>query len=67
MMLSSSHPFFDFDHPELDDYRLIEQSQDRDLFWQKKDYESNVVYSAEFKDLFEGMVAFNPKHRLSMR
>jgi serine/threonine protein kinase len=36
-----------------------------DIFWQahKEAEEGNDIYSAEFKDLFEKMMALNPNHR----
>jgi hypothetical protein len=39
-----------------------------DLFWQAhEEAEGEDLYSPEFKKLFEGMVAFNPKERLTMK
>ena len=68
-MVSCQHPFLE--GQKLNDYRLIEENQNFDKFWQKKAAENiknghDIKYSSNFKDLFEKMVAKDPKKRLTI-
>jgi serine/threonine protein kinase len=67
MMLTARPPFRSSKKEDVH-YKLIAGKR-YDLFWQSQamaEDDGNDIYSAEFKDLFEHMVAFNPKDRYTM-
>jgi len=64
-MLTQRPPFNAAD-PNDPHYKLIAGKR-ADLFWQAhEEAEGEDIYSEEFKNLFEGMLAFNPKERLTV-
>lgn len=67
MMLTARPPFMCA--KKEDPYYKLIVGKRLDLFWQAQaqaNEEEADIYSSEFKDLFEHMVAFNPKDRITM-
>lgn len=63
-VIMTQRPPFSSANPTDPHYRLLAANR-ADIFWQahKEAEEGNDIYSAEFKDLFEKMMALNPNHR----
>lgn len=65
VMMTQRPPFSQASHDDPH-YRLLIGKRG-DLFWSAhEEAEGEDIYSKEFKSLFEGMLAFNPKERLTM-
>jgi len=66
-VMVTQRPPFSQASPDDPHYRLLIGKR-ADLFWQAHaDAEGEDIYSSEFKNLFEGMLAFNPKERLTIK
>ena len=63
-VIMTQRPPFSSANPTDPHYRLLAANR-ADIFWQahKEAEEGNEIYSPEFKDLFEKMMALNPNHR----
>ena len=63
----TQRPPFETANPQNPHYRLIAANR-ADLFWQAhaEAEQGTDIYSPEFKDLFEKMMAFNPANRLTI-
>lgn len=63
-VIMTQRPPFSSANPSDPHYRLLAANR-ADIFWQahKEAEEGQDIYSAEFKDLFEKMMALNPNHR----
>lgn len=65
VMITQRPPFSQASHDDPH-YRLLIGKR-ADLFWSAhEEAEGEDIYSKEFKSLFEGMLAFNPKERFTM-
>ena len=64
MMLYGGNPFR-FAILKDKNYKLIADKSHND-FWQSKENGSNVIFSAEAKDLIEHMVAYKQEDRFTM-
>lgn len=66
-VMLTQRPPFNQASPDDPHYRLLIGKR-ADLFWQAhEEAEGEDIYSDDFKNLFEGMVAFNPKERFTMK
>jgi serine/threonine protein kinase len=63
-VILTQRPPFSSANPQDPHYRLLAANR-AEIFWQahKDAEEGEDIYSAEFKDLFEKMMAINPSHR----
>lgn len=65
-VMITQRPPFNAASPDDPHYKLIAGKR-ADLFWQAHEEAEGVdIYSDEFKNLFEGMLAFNPKERFTV-
>merc|ERR1712151_467987 len=64
IVILTQRPPFSSANPSDPHYRLLAANR-AEIFWQahKDAEEGEDIYSAEFKDLFEEMMALNPSHR----
>lgn len=66
-VMMTQRPPFSQASPDDPHYRLLIGKR-ADLFWAAhEEAEGEDIYSKEFKSLFEGMLAFNPKERLTIK
>jgi serine/threonine protein kinase len=69
-VIMTQRPPFASAHPDDVHYQLVSAGGDNaSMFWQahaEANEEGQDIYSAEFKDMFESLMALNPSNRLSI-